>query len=125
MHIGRGVQDDSFFEGAIGFIEIWNEVLDLAYVMERYNGGFPARSGVEPVFLTVTQTTAAATRLGFLSEINGLYELLYTGDILTTNNWTSTTGYTLTAQGTSTYVFDPGPVPVGRTQRVYRVGDKN
>jgi len=129
VRVGAGAfnQDPrSYFEGAVGFIEIWQGVLDPAYATFRYNGGNPMRApGPPPVTLPVTPTPVAATRLCFESAINGIYELQYTGDLLTTNPWTMATGYLLTGQGTNTYVFDPEPVPAGTTQRFYRVWDDN
>ena len=33
------------FESKIGFVEIWDEVLDTQYAMDRYNNGNPDRAG--------------------------------------------------------------------------------
>jgi hypothetical protein len=44
---------NGFFTGQVGFIEIWNEVLDPSYSQSRWNGGDPIRGVPEPSTLTL------------------------------------------------------------------------
>ena len=39
-----GSTSGHFFEGKVGFIEIWDEVLDVQYAVDRYNEGSPGRA---------------------------------------------------------------------------------
>jgi len=51
LRIGRDVAfaNNGYFKGEIGFVEIWDEVLDPSYIATRWNGGDPVRSvGPEP-----------------------------------------------------------------------------
>jgi hypothetical protein len=43
-----GASSGFFFEGKLGFLELWDEVLDAQYAVDRYDGGNPARAAPPP-----------------------------------------------------------------------------
>ena len=53
VRIGGGFQagmadGGTYFEGEMGFIEVWDEVKDAQYAIDRYNGGNPVRAASVP-----------------------------------------------------------------------------
>ena len=122
VRIGTGfdASGNRFYEGKIGFIEIWNEVVTASYVSNRYNNGSPTRVTPPPPTIVAhdTQQVAGVSILCFASESNDVYTLEHGPAIDDLGGFTNF-NYTVTGSGTNRYVFDREATP--GTERFYLI----
>jgi len=108
------------------FVEIYDHVLTLEEISNRWNNGSPMRATVDPVRTSGVDvvgrswgTVSDMMGLGFLSETGNTYELQCT---LGTNppSWTAT-GATVDGTGGTLILQDPNGFDSNKTYRVFNV----
>lgn len=110
-----GGQEGAYFNGEIGFIEIWDTALTQQHAIDRWNGGNPIRgSGLQVSVSGIDATTATVFPLGTVSGLT--YRLEYTLDEAAPD-WTPS-GLSVIGNGTVMQLFDPTGYA---TQRTYRI----
>ena len=110
-----GAQAGAYFNGEIGFIEIWDRALTQQDAADRWNGGHPVRgNGFDLLVNGLEATTETAFPLNTVS--GQTYRLEYRVDE-TPPFWTPT-GLSLTGNGNLAHLFDPAGYT---TQRTYRI----
>jgi hypothetical protein len=132
VRIGGGFEVDSasgrFFEGKIGFIEIWDEIKDAQYAADRYNGGAPTRVGgcvqqppppTTGPYAFVQADRGIVNYLTFTSEVGRVYSL--EGAVNPPGTNFNATGWTATGDGNIMFSFDPDEPTGSSTGKTYRV----
>lgn len=109
VRVGAGYQTTGsrFFEGKIGFVEVWNEVVDESYVIDRYNGGNPTRATAPPVEVLPVSPVAVSgvSILSFIGTAEEVYTIHHGDNITDLNSFTSF-DYTVTGSGNTQHLFD-------------------
>jgi hypothetical protein len=110
-----GGQQGAYFNGEIGFIEIWDTALTQQYAIDRWNGGNPVRGiGFD---VSVSGLESATETVFPVDTVSGLtYRVEYTLDG-GTPTWTPA-GVSVIGNGNIMHLFDPSGYS---TQRTYRI----